>query len=108
MGRLLWGAAAALIAAIAADGCAPTSCVTRAECSSGEVCAYKVGSCAAQGQCMSRMGDNFAISEYCGCDGSPVYGGAGAGYADGYASGPTLGSDAPSSTCSMAAPEVDA
>jgi hypothetical protein len=67
-------------------------CVKDADCKSPSLlCAYKIGSCSAKGQCAKVPTPTCAsIVELCGCDGTPVKSGA-CFYATGYASGPTTG-----------------
>jgi hypothetical protein len=89
-----------LLAIIVGGGCssseAPPSCTTSADCASHEVCAYKIGSCAAEGQCVALSSGPqvcgscpTCLPGYCGCNGSLV--GSECKYPDGYAPEPTMG-----------------
>ena len=66
-------------------------CSTDADCSSGQMCVFKVGDCSARGQCVGRPGGPQcnAIEELCGCNGQTVI--TGCGFPSGFASGATTG-----------------
>jgi hypothetical protein len=81
------------------------ACGSDQSCPAGASCFFKIGSCAATGQCIAdgTGPECKAIRVLCGCtDASTVA--TGCGYPSGYASGPTTGSD----TCGLAPPVGDA
>lgn len=99
--RLIAGlVGAGLVTSIVAQGCSAKHCSSNAECSSGEMCLYPIGDCSASGECQkvsnpptrgcSTLSCAGGETQYCGCDGTTVYGGA-CGFPDGYATGPTRG-----------------
>jgi hypothetical protein len=77
----------------ARDGGTGPACVTSSDCDAGTQCFYRVGDCAAKGQCLSAaaLGPycKHTVS-YCGCDGTSVVGLCGPPYAF----APTLGTAA--------------
>ena len=70
-------AALSLLGVLAGTGCT-RSCSNRDDCGDGQVCAFRIGSCSAQGECQDvpKPGCGF-IEELCGCNGSIVSGGCG-------------------------------
>jgi hypothetical protein len=90
-GLIAMALAFVLVAAIAATGCT-RACSSPDACGTGEVCVYKIGDCSAQGECQDIPNPECGYTgQVCGCNGSPVA--VGCGVPDGYASGPTTGTD---------------
>jgi hypothetical protein len=92
--RPLAACLALAIALACANGCGSGSCTTNADCPSDQSCLFPVGSCSAQGQCLTpdSLGVQCAlVVNYCGCDGQTIGGLCGPDYAY----GPTLGTMAP-------------
>lgn len=78
-----------LVFAIACSTGGP--CATNADCGSGQMCVFEIGSCSAKGQCVGRPSGPQcnAIEELCGCNGQNVI--TGCGFPSGFASGATTG-----------------
>ena len=76
---------------IVGAGCT-RSCTNNDACGAGEICAYKIGDCAAHGECQDIPNPECGFeSQICGCNGSLVT--TGCGIPDGYATGPTTGAE---------------
>jgi hypothetical protein len=73
------------------------TCANDGDCSGGQGCFFKIGTCSAQGACMTLPpGPSGAacvgsLQLYCGCNGTMVA--TGCGFPDGYAGGPTTGTE---------------
>jgi hypothetical protein len=79
-----------LVVFFTGTGCT-RACCSRDDCGSDQVCVYQIGSCSAQGECQDIPKPRCGfVSELCDCSGSIVT--TGCGYPDGYATGPTTGS----------------
>lgn len=82
-----------------AVGCSShSSCSSNDDCGSDQFCEYKIGSCSTVGECFDGANKNdeaqcTIIQQFCACDGSVAN--TGCGFADGYASAPTLGTSQP-------------
>jgi hypothetical protein len=97
--RLLAAVLALLAAPALGQGCSSSTCTNNSDCGSGEACLYWMGSCSAQGTCMTYPDNGSkgcgapaaacgSEETLCGCGATVV---SGCGYPGGYASGPTNG-----------------
>ena len=74
------------------SGSGNAACLKTADCASGSMCVFKIGSCSASGECTPTMPATCGAEErICGCGQTVI---TGCGYAQGYASGPSTGATA--------------
>ncbi len=106
MNRLVGAVLVVLVALVVAQGCSGPACSQDSDCGLGNACLYPIGSCSAQGTCMSfpdtpgsggcnyyapPCGGSYPV---CGCGVTVM---TGCNYPPGYAGGPTTGSECSSS-----------
>ena len=88
---MLLGTLAACTSQAQEVSCPPRGCSSDSDCASNQLCAFKVGSCAAVGECIEKLPILCnGQAETCGCCGTLVDI-DGCVYPLGYASGPTTG-----------------